>query len=41
MKGGKFMLENIICFIAGGIFGVVSMSCLVVAGDADERLGLK
>lgn len=38
---GKFMLGNILCFIAGGIFGVVIMCCFVAAGDADERNGLK
>ena len=41
MKGGKLMLGNILCFIAGGIFGVVIMCCLAVAGDTDERNGLK
>lgn len=35
------MLGYIISFIAGGIFGVVMMCCFIVAGDADERMGIK
>ena len=30
------MLVNILCFIAGGIFGLVMMCCFVAAGNADK-----
>ena len=45
MKGVKNMLANIICFIVGAIIGgtvgVVAICCCVLAGNADERMGIK
>ena len=35
------MFGKIICFILGSIVGVVVTSLCVVAGTADERMGLK
>ncbi len=28
----------ILAFIAGGCFGVITMSCIVAASDADKRI---
>lgn len=35
------MLAKILCFISGGIIGVMISCCFVVAGKADEESGMK
>ena len=35
------MLAKILCFIAGGIIGVIATSLCVAAGQSDEESGRK
>ena len=40
-NGGKTMLAKILCFISGGIIGVIATSLCVAAARADEERGIK
>ena len=35
------MLGKVLCFAAGAVFGLVITCCFVVAGQDDERSGIK